>query len=132
MIDAKINYEIYDAKLLAIVESFCHWRHYLEQPFHTLEILTDHSNLRAFMSMHKLTRRQVQWAFDLSAFYFRLVHHKGTFNPAESRSRRLDYQRDAELEDSMTDNTSALERMLFSTVAAITFQPMSHTEERAR
>ncbi len=32
----------------------------------------------------------------------------------------------------MTDNTSALQRMLFPTVAAVTSQPMSPTEERAR
>ena len=30
MIDAERNYEIHDAELFAIVESFCHWRHYLE------------------------------------------------------------------------------------------------------
>ncbi len=35
MIDAERNYEIHDAELLAIVESFRHWRHYLEQPYHT-------------------------------------------------------------------------------------------------
>ncbi len=33
MIDAERNYEIHDAELLAIVESFRHWRHYLEQPY---------------------------------------------------------------------------------------------------
>ena len=132
MINAERNYEIHDAELLAIVESFCHWRHYLEQPYHTVEVLTDHSNLRAFMSTHKLTRRQVRWALDLSAFDFRLVYRKGTLNPADGPSRRPDYQRDAELEDSMTDNTSALQRMLFPTVAAVTSQPMSPTEERAR
>ncbi len=32
----------------------------------------------------------------------------------------------------MTDNTSALQRMLFPTVAAVTFQPMPPTEEKAR
>ena len=132
MINAKRNYEIHDAELLAIVESFCHWRHYLEQPYHTVEVFTDHSNLRAFMSTHKLTRRQVRWALDLSAFDFRLVYRKGTLNPADGPSRRPDYQRDAELEDSMTDNTSALQRMLFPTVATVTSQPMSPTEERAR
>ncbi len=47
-------------------------------------------------------------------------------------SRRPDCQRDAELEDSMTDNTSTLQRMLFPTAAAVTSQPMSPTEERAR
>ncbi len=47
MIDAKRNYKIYDAELLAIFESFRHWRHYLKQPYHTVKILNDHSNLRA-------------------------------------------------------------------------------------
>ncbi len=30
MIDAESNYEIHDAELLAIFESFCHWRYYLK------------------------------------------------------------------------------------------------------
>ncbi len=76
--------------------------------------------------------RQVRWALDLSAFDFRLVYRKRTLNPLDGPSRRLDYQRDAELEESMTDNTSALQRMLFPTVAAVISQLMSPTEERAR
>ncbi len=70
MIDEEKNHEIHDAELFAIVESFCHWRNYLEQPYYTMEVLTDHSDLRAFMSMHKLTQRQVRWALNLSAFDF--------------------------------------------------------------
>ncbi len=96
MIDAERNYEIHDAELLAIVESFCHWRHYLEQPYQILEVLTDHSNRRAFISTHKLTQRQVRWALDLSAFDFCLVYRKGTLNPADCLSHQSDYQRDAE------------------------------------
>ncbi len=132
MIDAERNYEIHDAELFAIVESFCHWRHYLEQPYHTLEVLTDYSNLRAFMSTYKLMRRQVRWALNLSAFDFWLVYRNGTLNPADDPSRRPDYQRDAELKDSMTDNTSVLQRILFPIVTAVTSQPMSPTEERAK
>ncbi len=94
MIDAERNYEMHDAELLAIVESFCHWRHYLEQPYHTVEVPTGHSNLRAIMSTHKPTRRQVRWALDLSAFNFPLVYPKGTLNPADGPSRRPDYQRE--------------------------------------
>ncbi len=132
MINAKRNYEIHDAELLTIVESFRHWRHYLEQLYHTLEVLTDYSNLRAFMSTYKLTRRQARLALDLSPFDFQLVYCKRTLNPADGHSRRLDYQRDAELEDSMTENTSALQRMLFLTVASVTSQPMPPTEEKTR
>ncbi len=132
MIDAERNYKIHDAELLAIVESFRHWRHYLKQPYHTLEVLIDHSNLHAFMSTHKLPRRQVQWALDLSAFDFWLVYRKRTLNPTDGPLCRPDYQRNAKLEDSMTDNSSPLQRMLFLTVVAVTSQPMSPTEKEAR
>ena len=74
----------------------------------------------------------MQLALDLSAFDFWLVYCKGTLNPADGLSRRLDYQKDAELEDSMTDDTSALQKMLFPAVAAITSQSMSLTEEKAK
>ncbi len=132
MIDDERNYKIYDAELLAIVDSFRHWHHYLEQPYHTVEVLTDHINPRAFMSTYKLTRRQVPWALDLSAFDFWLIYRKRTLNSADGPSPRPDYQRNAELEDSMTDNTLALQRMPLPTVAAVTSQPMSPTEEKAR
>ena len=129
IIDVKRNYKINDAEPLAIVESLRHWRHYLEQPYHTLEVFTNHSNLHAFMSTYKLTRRQVQWTLDLFAFNFRLVYRMGTFNSLDDLSRRPDYQRDGELEDLMTDNISAFQRMLFSTVTTVISQPMSSTEE---
>ncbi len=73
-----------------------------------------------FMSMHKLTRGQVRWTLNILAFDFRLVYYKRTLNPMDGPSRRPEYQKDAELEDSITENTSALHRMLFSTVAAVT------------
>ena len=63
---------------------------------------------------------------------FSLVYRKGTLNPVGGPSGQPDYQRHAELEDSMTDNTSALQRMLFPTVAAVTSQSLSPTEEKAR
>ncbi len=83
------------------------------------------------MSTHKLTRKQVRWALKMSAFDFRLVYRIGTLNPADGPSRQPDYRRDAEVEDSMTDNTSALQKMLFPTIAAVTSQPISTTEEKA-
>ncbi len=60
LFDAKRNYEIHEAELLAIVESVRHWRHYLEQPYHNMEVITDHNNLHAFMSTYKLMRRQLR------------------------------------------------------------------------
>ncbi len=60
------------------------------------------------------------------------MYCKGTLNPADSSSHPPDYQRDVELEDLMTDNTSALQKMLFPTVAAVTSSFMSPTEQKAR
>ena len=74
IIDDERDYEIHDAKLLAKLESFRHWRHYLKQSYHILEVLTDNSNLSVFMSTDKLTRRQVRWALYPSTFDFWLVY----------------------------------------------------------
>ncbi len=130
MIDVEKNYKIHDAEHLAIVESFCHWRHYLAQLCNTLEVLTNHCNLRVFMSMDKLTRRQVRLALNLSAFDFWLVYCKSILNPTDGPSRRLDQQRDDELEDSMTDNTLAFQRMLFPIVTSLSPKPMSSRKRK--
>ena len=83
MIDTERNYQMHDAELFAIVESFRHWRHSMEQSYHNLEVLTDNSNLRAFISKYKLTRRQVRLALTLSAFDFWLVYQKESLNSAD-------------------------------------------------
>ena len=42
MAPAERNYDIYDKELLAIVESFQHWRHYLEGARHRIDTSTNH------------------------------------------------------------------------------------------
>ena len=46
MILAETRYKTHDGELLAIVEAFKTWRHYLEGSRHEVLILTDHNNLR--------------------------------------------------------------------------------------
>ena len=90
-IAAEINYTTFDQELLAIVESVKHWRHYLEGAQHTVTILSDHNNLRYFMTTRTLTRRQARWAITLSTIDFEIVHRPGSKNPADGPSRRPDY-----------------------------------------
>ena len=45
MIPAETQYETHDGKLLAIIEAFKTWRHYLEGCKHKMLMLTDHNNL---------------------------------------------------------------------------------------
>ena len=42
---AKINYEIHNKELLAIVDSFQEWRHFLEGVVHPVTVYTDHKKL---------------------------------------------------------------------------------------
>ena len=52
------NYEIYDKKLLAIVEALTKWRQYLLDAAESFEVRTDHENLKYFRELHKLNGRQ--------------------------------------------------------------------------
>ena len=60
MISAETRYETHDAELLAIVEAFKTWRHYLEGCKHEALVLTDQNNLRRFMDTKSLSSRQVR------------------------------------------------------------------------
>lgn len=87
------NYSTSDAELLAIVEAFREWRPYLEGIQHTVEVITDHENLKYFMTTKALNRRQAHWAEDLAAFDFNITWRKGSLNPADAPSRRPDYEK---------------------------------------
>jgi hypothetical protein len=89
---AELNYETHDQELLAIVKCFVHWRHYLEGSIAPIEVLTDHSNLRHFMTTSALSRRQARWALELSAYDFVIAYRPGKSNPADGPSRRPDYE----------------------------------------
>lgn len=70
MIPAKTWYEIQDGKLLAIVETFKIWKHYLEGYRHEFLILTNYNNLEHFMDMKSLSSRSVRWAQKLLKYHF--------------------------------------------------------------
>ena len=55
MIFAKTWYKTHDVELLAIVEVFKIWRHYLEGCKYEVFILTDYNNLRWFMDTMSLS-----------------------------------------------------------------------------
>jgi hypothetical protein len=69
------NYEVYDEELGAIVKSLEQWRPECEGSAHPIEILTDHKNLKYFMTSKLLNRRQTRWSEFLSRFKFKIVYH---------------------------------------------------------
>ncbi len=72
MIPAETRYETPDGELLAIVEAFKTWRHYLEGCKHEVLVLTDYNNLQRFMDTKNLSFRQVRWAQKLLKYHFRI------------------------------------------------------------
>ena len=60
MTPAERNYGTGDRELLAIVMVFKQFRHYLEGAAHPVEVLTDHENLRTFMTTKELRGRQAR------------------------------------------------------------------------
>ncbi|KAG1536699.1 hypothetical protein G6F49_012934 [Rhizopus delemar] len=87
----EVNYDIYDKELLAIIECFKTWRHYLQGAFHQITVYTDHKNLEYFATTKSLNRRQARWSIFMSSFDFFITYRPGTKNPkADALSRRSD------------------------------------------
>lgn len=97
----EVRYEVHDTELLAIVDAFRHWRQYLEGSQHTVQVLTDHNNLRYFNTTKVLSRRQARWAEYLAAFDFNIEYRPGSKNPADAPSRRPDYMRNIQRDTTM-------------------------------
>ena len=74
---AEINYEIHDKELLAIVDSFAQWRHFLEGSPHQVTVFSDHKNLAYFQNARVLNRRQARWAQFLTRFDFKITYPLG-------------------------------------------------------
>ena len=71
---AERNYDIYDKKLLTIVEALTKWKQYLLDAIEKFEVWTNHKNLKYFQKPHKLNRKQVRWYLKLQDYDFTLCH----------------------------------------------------------
>ena len=90
--EAQRNYDIYNRELLALVETCRHWRQYLHQPAHTVEIHTDHANLLYWKNPGEHNRRVARWHAELMEYDFKLSHLAGKKNGrADALSRWPDY-----------------------------------------
>ena len=91
MIPAETRYETHDGELLAIVETFKIWRHYIEGSQHEVLVLTNYNNLRRFMEKKSLSSRQVRCTQELSHYHFWTHYCQGKANrAADALSRYLE------------------------------------------
>ncbi len=92
MINIERNYETYDQKLLVIVSMFKHWQHYVKDSYYTVEVLTDHNNLKSFMNVQKLNKRQVRWIMRLLICNFEIAHRSEKINSINASLKQSDYK----------------------------------------
>ena len=105
MIPAETRYKTHDGKLLAIVEAFKTWRHYLEGCRHKVLVLTDYNNLCQFMDTKSLSSRQVRWAQELFQYHIRIDYRQCKANGAADALSRF-FQRSPEGEKKLqAENT---------------------------
>jgi len=74
MISAECNYEIYDKELLTIIQCLKHWRFELKCTDISIKIFINHLNLKYFMIIKKLIRRQTRWAEKLFEYNFKIIY----------------------------------------------------------
>ena len=75
MISTKTCYKTYDGELLAIVEAFKTWKHYLEDCKHEVLVFTDYNNLYRLINIKSLSSRQVWWAQELFCYHFQIDYY---------------------------------------------------------
>ena len=91
MVLAERNYSVEEAKMLAIVEACKHWRHYLKESMYSVRVVSDHLNLRKFLSTKTLSRKEARWWERLSGLDLAIKYCEKKHNPADGPSRRPDY-----------------------------------------
>jgi len=80
MILAKINYHIYNKKLLIIIWYFKHWRLRLKCTELLIQIFINHQALKIFMKNKQLSQWQVNYLNILSKFNFQIIFKSDKMN----------------------------------------------------
>jgi hypothetical protein len=88
----ELNYNMHNKELLAIFDAFKTWHHYLKSPHHTVNVITDHKNLKYFLTTKSLTRQQAHWSEYLLAFNMVICFRPGKLSKKpDTLTRRVDY-----------------------------------------
>ncbi len=116
MIPAETRYETHDGKLLAIVEAFKTWRHYMEGCKHKVLVFIDYNNLQYFMNTKNLSSRHVRWAQELSSYHFRIDYQQDKANRAADALSQY-RQRSAEEEKTLQAKNMKILHRLESSLA---------------
>jgi len=71
---AECNYEIHNKELLAILEAFMEWKHYLYSADKPITVYSNHQNFQHFLTTKKWNQRQIHWAQLLELCNFKIIY----------------------------------------------------------
>ena len=74
-----------------MIEALKEFRPWLSGTVLPISIITNHKNLKYFMTSCQLNQRQACWSLELSEFNFKLSWAPGSKNPTDPPSQRPDY-----------------------------------------
>ncbi len=74
------NYEIYDKELMIIVCAFEKWWSEFKDSIYSVKMITNHKNLKYFMSIKQLNHHQAHWSEFLSKFNYCIAYHFDKIN----------------------------------------------------
>ena len=80
MFSAEVNYDIYDKKLLVIIQVFKEWHSELKGSEEPVQVLCNHKNLEWFMTIKSLSQQQTCWSKFLLQFNFKIIYRLSCFN----------------------------------------------------
>ena len=105
LILAKIQNQIHHGELLAIVEAFKTWWHYLKDCKHKILVFTNYNNLCRFIDIKNLSSHQVWWAQKLSCYYFWIDYCQEKANGAADALSRFPQRHNKEKANFQAENT---------------------------
>jgi len=82
----KCNYKIYDKELMIIVYAFKKWWSEFKDFIYSVEMITNHKDLKYFMSTKQLSRYQAYWSEFLSRFNYHIAY---CFNKIDDKLNAL-------------------------------------------
>lgn len=92
--EIETRYSTLDQELFAIVYFFKYWHQYLDRAQHTIKVLSDYTNLQAFIHQKKINRYQAHWYITLILYNFVIKHYTDKTNLIDALSRLFKGYRD--------------------------------------
>jgi hypothetical protein len=129
---AERNYHVHDQELLAIVEAFKGWRHYILSLTQKVKVYTDHKNLEYFTTRHDISKRQLRWSETLGNFSYTLVFRKGQENSRADALSRIEEPGDTKIQGVLVPGDIEVEETVHVAVARLMMEPGNEIEDRIR